>query len=180
MKHLLHSVFCGVLLLAGIFFGSGVASAHTMTDDEAVLLTPKPVGNRVVWLEFRCGMPLQEVQNLLGSDFKLQDDRYEFRMVRYNYHYNKLVFGATTLPSDTRPAGELPIGCFECATPGFKTRSGLRLGDLYAAVEAMFGAGEVSRYDSTLHYYTLPSGRVMSFKVDEEGRIAKIAVHTPI
>lgn len=181
MKHLLHIVCCGVLLLAGIAFGGGVASAHTMPKDEAVLIYPRAQGNMDSKLEFRCGMMLDEVEALLGSDFELKaSGGSDFRTVRYCYESCNTVFGSTTAGKNRCPAGELPLGFIECRSPYFHTPSGFSVGEAYAEVEEMFGTGEVYAYDRSQHCYELSDGRVMSFKVDEEGRITEIAVHTPI
>lgn len=101
MKHLLHIFCCGVLLLAGIALGSGVASAHTMTDDETVLLYALSGEDGADPIEFAWGMPLQKAEDILGSNFNEDEKESEsFRIVRYEY--GDITFGgmAQQLTSD--------------------------------------------------------------------------------
>ena len=93
MKNVFRFFFACALVLAGSVLAGSVASAHTMPDSEAVLLYPRAQGSMDITVEFQCGMPLDEVEAVLGSDFDLQDKRYEFRIVRYTY--GDISFGAS-------------------------------------------------------------------------------------
>ena len=174
MKHLIRSFFACALLLAGIVLAGSAASAHTMPDSEAALLYPRAQGSMDITVEFQCGMSLDEVEAVLGSDFELQDKRYEFRIVRYTY--GDIVFGATVGRNDSRPTGEIPVRSIACQSPYFHTPSGFRVGDDYADVVAMYGEGEVSEYAPGERIYTLPSYRSVSFTVDDADRITKITI----
>ena len=110
----------------------------------------------------------------MGSDFELQDKRYEFRIVRYTY--GDIVFGATVGRNDSRPTGEISVRSIACQSPYFHTPSGFRVGGNYADVVAMYGEGEVSEYAPGEHIYTLPSYRSVSFTVDDADRITKITI----
>ena len=174
MKHQIRSFFACALLLAGIVLTGSAASAHTMPESEAVLLYPRAQGSRNITVEFQCGMSLDEVEAVLGSDFELQDKRYEFRIVRYTY--GDIVFGATVGRNDSRPTGEIPVRSIACESPYFHTPSGFRVGGNYADVVAMYGEGEVSKYAPGERIYTLPSYRSVSFTVDDADRITKITI----
>ena len=174
MKHLIRSFFACALLLAGIVLTGSAASAHTMPDSEAVLLYPRAQGSMDITVEFQCGMSLDEVEAVLGSDFDLQDKRYEFSIVRYTY--GDIVFGATVGRNDSRPTGEIPVRSIACESPYFHTPSGFRVGGNYADVVAMYGEGEVSKYAPGERIYTLPSYRSVSFTVDDADRITKITI----
>lgn len=174
MKHLIRSFFACALLLAGIVLTGSAASAHTMPESESVLLYPRAQGSMDITVEFQCGMSLDEVEAVLGSDFELQDKRYEFRIVRYTY--GDIVFGATVGRNDSRPTGEIPVRSIACQSPYFHTPSGFRVGGNYADVVAMYGEGEVSEYAPGERIYTLPSYRSVSFTVDDADRITKITI----
>ncbi len=174
MKNVFRFFFACALVLAGSVLAGSVASAHTMPDSEAVLLYPRAQGSMDITVEFQCGMPLDEVEAVLGSDFDLQDKRYEFRIVRYTY--GDISFGATVGRNDSRPTGEIPVRSIECRSPYFHTPSGFRVGGNYADVVAMYGEGEVSEYAPGERIYTLPSYRSVSFTVDDADRITKITI----
>ena len=174
MKNVFRLFFACALAFAGSVLAGGVASAHTMPESEAMLIYPRAQGSMDITVEFQCGMPLDEVEAVLGSDFDLQDKRYEFRIVRYTY--GDISFGATVGKDDSRPTGELPVRGIECKSPYFHTPSGFRVGGNYADVVAMYGEGEVSEYAPGERIYTLPSYRSVSFTVDDADHIAKITI----
>lgn len=174
MKNVFRFFFACALVLAGSVLAGSVASAHTMPDSEAVLLYPRAQGSMDITVEFQCGMSLDEVEAVLGSDFELQDDCYEFRIVRYTY--GNIAFGATVGRNDSRPTGEIPVRSIACQSPYFHTPSGFRVGGNYADVVAMYGEGEVSKYAPGEHIYTFPSYRSVCFTVDDADRITKITI----
>lgn len=174
MKNVFRLFFACALAFAGSVLAGGVASAHTMPESEAMLIYPRAQGSMDITVEFQCGMPLDEVEAVLGSDFDLQDKRYEFRIVRYTY--GDISFGAAVGRNDSRPTGEIPVRRIECRSPYFYTPSGFCVGDDYADVVAMYGEGEVSEYAPGERIYTLPSYRSVSFTVDDAGRITEISI----
>lgn len=174
MKNVFRFFFACALVLAGSVLAGSVASAHTMPESEAVLLYPRAQGSMDITVEFQCGMSLDEVEAVLGSDFELQDDCYEFRIVRYTY--GNIAFGATVGRNDSRPTGEIPVRRIECRSPYFHTPSRFCVGDDYADVVAMYGEGDVSAYAPGERIYTLPSYRSVCFTVDDAGRITEISI----
>lgn len=179
MKHLVRTIFCGVLLLVDLVFTGGAASAHTMPESEWRLLYDAVGGDGAGVVEFAVNMPLQDAEDLLGSGFEAEEKVIEgFRLVYYRYP--DVTFCGRDMASRKCPPGDVPIVFIECRSPEFRTPSGFRVGDDFADVEAMYGEGKIDRNNPSEYRYWLDEVRGINFLVDEAGRIEEITVYQVI
>ena len=168
----------GIAIAASLFLGAvGTAFAHTMPEEEATLILPKPpVGQfEIVPHETTIGdLDAFGPQFIERRDFTGDG----MRFVRCDVYNGAFIFLARTGAQDDRPASEMPIISYDVQGVSLHTPSNFLVSAPYEQVVAKYGeASYVLRNNSELVTYVYAFEKRMtelSFDVDAAGKICAI------
>lgn len=178
LKGVCSAVFAAILCLGT----ATTALAHTMTEEEATMILPKPPHGQFEITPFHS--TLYDIRAGLGADFKEEDFTGDgMRFVTYDYH-GLYSFFARTGANDDRDAKELTVTGYEINGGSLHTPSHVRVHNLYDDVVAIFGkADHVLREESGVVSYIYDfAGRPtqLVFDVNDEGRIRAIHFYSEL
>ena len=174
---------CGAVLAAGLCLGAaGTALAHTMTEEEATMILPKPPHWQFEITPFHS--TLYDIRAGLGADFKEKDFTGDgMRFVTYDYH-GLYSFFARTGANDDRPASELPISGYDVKGLDLHTPSHFLVSAPYEEVTAKYGAADHVLHDTpglvTYIYEFAGRPTQLIFDVDEAGIIRAIRYRSEV
>lgn len=168
----------GIAIAASLFWGAvGTAFAHTMSEEEATLILPKPpVGQfEIVPHETTIGdLDAFGPQFIERRDFTGDG----MRFVRCDVYNGAFIFLARTGAQDDRPTSEMPIVSYDVQGVDLHTPSHFLVSAPYEKVVAKYGeASYVLRKNPELVTYVYAFEKRMtelSFDVDEAGKIRAI------
>ena len=170
------SALCTALILIG---AAGMAYAHTMPHEEAVMILPKPPYGELDLVPHKS--TLFDVRAGFGADFKERDFTGDgMRIVRYNYN-DRIIFMARTGAMDPRPSKELKIIGYDILSSSLHTPSHFHVGDPFTKVTEKYGEPStvIEENGTASQIYSFeghPSQLI--FDVDADGIIRAIRYRT--